>query len=167
MRVPISGARDYWVEFRPTGGSALARAASINWGYSAPGVSNLLDMTPWTATANDSPLAIGRTFADPTSNIYITPTGVGGTSPESLDVTVSVGFTLGNQPPTVTLGASATQVPNGQSVTFTATAADSNADPLAYYWDFGDAFASTNQATQSRSWGIGARRGGAGHASPT
>ena len=152
LRVPISGVKDYWVEYRPNGGSAASAGASINWGYSSPGVSDLLDMAPWTALATDSPLTLGRTFADEGDSIYVTPTGKGGTSPESLDVTVSVGFSLSNQPPTASLGASAAVVAKSQPVVFTVSATDPNGDTLAYDWDFGDGSASTNVATLTRYW---------------
>ncbi len=72
--------------------------------------------------------------------------------PESLDVTVNVGPFANNQPPAVTLNASATQVPKGTAVTFTAQATDPNGDGLAYYWDFGDGSPSTNTHTQTRTW---------------
>ncbi|MBI3185371.1 MAG: PKD domain-containing protein [Myxococcales bacterium] len=152
LAVPISASKAYWVEFRPQGGGSLQNGASINWGYSVAKSSNLLDLTPWTQSANDSPLAIGRTFGDATASVYLTPTAKGGTSPESLDVTVNIGPFAGNLPPTASLTASASQVAKGTAVTFTATATDPNGDGLSYFWDFGDLSLSTNSPTQVRSW---------------
>jgi hypothetical protein len=146
VRVPIGATRDYWIEFRPGGGGLLTSGASINWGYSTSQSSNLLDMTPWTSAAADSPLVVGRTFSDFTSGIHITPIAVAATMPQSLDVVVNRGLFATNHAPTVMLACSA----QGGQLDCTATAMDQDADPLAYYWDFGDSLPSTNQATQSR-----------------
>lgn len=146
LRIPIGATRDYWVEFRPSGGGTLARGASINWGYSSSQSSNLLDMTPWTSTAQDSALVVGRTFSDFTAGIHITPTAVENTTPTALGVTVNRGLFPTNRPPTVMLTCSA----QGNLYDCSATAMDPDSDPLAYYWDFGDNVASTNSPTQSR-----------------
>ncbi len=146
LRVPIGATRDYWVEFRPGEGSNLAYGASINWGYSTTQASNLLDMTPWTTTADDSALVVGRTFSDFTAGIHITPVALQQTTPASLDVTVNRGLFPTNRAPTVTLACTAM----GTLYSCTATAMDPDMDTLAYYWDFGDTTPSTNQATQSR-----------------
>ena len=149
LKVPIGPAKDYWVEYRPT---LFQRSALVFWGYPSPRTSDLLDMTPWTSTADDAPLAIGRTFSDIGAAIHITPVATAATTPPSLDVVVNRGDFSQNQAPTATLMASATQVSPGQAVTFTVTASDPDGDPLAYWWDFGDSSASTNQATQTRSF---------------
>ncbi|MBK7861423.1 MAG: carboxypeptidase regulatory-like domain-containing protein [Archangiaceae bacterium] len=146
LKVPIGSTRDYWVEYRPAGGALLARGASINWGYNNSDSSNLLDMTPWTSTAADSVLVVGRTFSDFTSGIHITPVGVAQTMPASLDVVVNRGLFATNHAPTVMLACAV----QGPSLDCGATAMDPDADTLAYYWDFGDSQASTNQPTQSR-----------------
>ncbi len=39
---------------------ALVNGASINWGYPVTDSANLLDMTPWTQTADDSPVLADR-----------------------------------------------------------------------------------------------------------
>ncbi len=152
LKVPISGARDYWVHFRPASGGLNAHGTEINWGYPNSDSSDLLDMTPWTQTAADAPLVIGKTFSDSTAGIHITPTGLASTTPASIDVTVNRGLFAGNRSPTVTLVASGTQVNPNTAVTFTATASDLDGDPLAYYWDFGDSSVSTNSALQTRTF---------------
>lgn len=146
VKVPIGSTRDYWVEFRPAAGGTLARGASLNWGYSRSDSSDLLDMTPWTSTANDSALVVGRTFSDFTSGIHITPIAVAQTMPLSLDVVVNRGLFATNHAPVVTVACA----PTGQQLACTATASDQDGDTLAYYWDFGDGAASTNQAMQTR-----------------
>ncbi|MBL8919861.1 MAG: hypothetical protein JNJ54_13420 [Myxococcaceae bacterium] len=151
LKVPISGARDYWVEYRPSEGGALTRSAVIFWGYPQSDESNLLDMNPGTATAGDAPLQVGRTFSDPPAGIHITPTGVGNTMPASLNVTVNRGAFTSNRPPTVTLTASLTQAAVNQTVTFTAMTMDPDGDQLAYWWESlqapsGESFVSTNTA---------------------
>ncbi len=152
LRVPISGARDYWVNFRPGAGGANARGVEINWGYPSSDSSDLLDMVPYTQSASDAPLVIGKTFSDSTAGIHLTPTGLGGTQPESIDVVVNRGLFAGNRAPTVTLVPSAMQVSAGTAITFTATGMDLDGDTLAYFWDFGDGSASTNNPVQTRTF---------------
>lgn len=146
LRVPIGATRDYWLEYRPGGGSTAARGGIVNWGFNNSTEGQLLDMTPWTATPDDAALVVGRTFSDFTAGIHITPVGVQQTTPPSLDVTVNRGLFPTNRAPTVTLACTTA----GTLFDCTATAADPDMDTLAYYWDFGDTLPSTNQATQSR-----------------
>jgi hypothetical protein len=154
IRVPISGARDYWIEFRPVAGGQLARSAVIFWGYPSSDESNLLDMNPSTTSAGDAPLQIGRTFSDPAAGIHITPTGLGATNPVSLNVVVNRGPFSNNRPPTVMLTSSMTQAAVNQMVTFNAMATDPDGDALAYWWESvqpasGENFVSTNAAMVS------------------
>ena len=151
LRVPISGARDYWVEFRPTEGGMLTRSAVIFWGYPSSDESNLLDMNPGTPTATDAPLQVGRTFSDPGAGIHITPTSVATTMPSSINVTVNRGAFTSNRPPTIMLSASTMQATVNQQVTFNAMATDPDGDALAYWWESLQApatetFTSTNTA---------------------
>jgi MYXO-CTERM domain-containing protein len=149
LRVPISGSRDYWVEFRPNEGGQLARSAVIFWGYPNSAESNLLDLNPSTAAATDAPLQVGRTFSDASAGIHITPVGVAATMPSSISITVNRGSFTGNRNPTVLVTPSVTQATVNQTVTFTAMATDPDGDALAYWWESlqaptGENFISTN-----------------------
>ncbi|MDP3238256.1 MAG: MopE-related protein [Myxococcales bacterium] len=151
LRVPISGARDYWVEFRPNEGGQLTRSAVIFWGYPSSDESNLLDMNPSTPSASDAPLQVGRTFSDPAAGIHITPVSVAPTMPSSINITVNRGAFSGNRNPTVLVTPSVTQATANQTVTFTAMATDPDGDTLAYWWESlqapaGESFISTNTA---------------------
>ncbi|HWB02830.1 MAG TPA: Calx-beta domain-containing protein [Verrucomicrobiales bacterium] len=158
--------RDYWCEFRqkwtnnkwmmsgvPLNWSPWGDSAAANTPYGSNGGGQLLDTTPGSPDAReDSPVVIGQTFADAGAQTYITPVGKGGTVPESVDVVVNTGAFPGNAPPSLTLAASATAVAVNEPVTFTATAIDSNGDPLAYAWDWGDRTFGPNMAVASRAW---------------
>lgn len=152
LRVPISGARDYWVEYRPVAGGLLGRSVVIFWGYPTSDESNLLDMNPASPSAGDAPLHVGRTFSDPAAAIHITPTGTANTTPSSMNVVVNRGPFSNNRPPSVTLMASAMTATVNQQLTFTATAMDPDGDMLAYFWEvlqppMGETFISTNTST--------------------
>lgn len=154
--------RDYWIEFRTkfTSNQWFNNGLLFNWsswGDDAATGSNgggqLLDMTPGSADGkNDSALVIGRTFSDGEAGIHVTPIGKGGTTPESFDVVVNLGDFPGNQKPTLSITASATNVAVNSSVILTATAGDADGDQLAYAWDFGDKSIGANAPNATKAW---------------
>jgi len=160
LRVPRTSTKNYWVDFRQkfTGNTWLMNGAGIrradNANNNNPG-SELLDTTPGSPDGKtDSALLIGRTFSDSSAGVHITPIGKGGTTPQSLDVVVNMGSFPGNSAPTLDISASATAVPTGTPITFTATASDANGDTLAYHWDFDDKTYGLNTATPTKSWSV-------------
>ena len=145
----------YWVEFRQrfTSNRWAMNGAVLEWGYNTNRQSDLLDTTPGSPDGkNDAPIVIGRTFSDREAGVHITPIAKGGTSPESLDVVVNLGAFEGNAPPVVSVSASATTIPRNSPVTLAAAATDVNADPLAYYWELGDATLAPSSPTITKSW---------------
>jgi len=146
---------NYWVEFRQkfTSNKWLMNGASLRGAQSGNQRSLLLDTSPSSIDGkNDAGIVIGRTYADAPAGVYITPIGKGGTTPESLDVVVSVGTISTNVAPTVSIAVSDTNASTGAVLNFTATASDANGDALAYYWDFGDDNFGTNGPAASKSW---------------
>ncbi|MEW5740215.1 MAG: Ig-like domain-containing protein [Myxococcota bacterium] len=154
LKVPRDGQKDYWLEFRPAPSNVrLRNGVSINWGYASNTGAHLLDMTPGDGSRSNSALTIGRTFSDPLAGIHLTPVGLGGTTPPSLDVVVNLGAFPGNRAPTVTLAASTLSPAVNGTVTFTATATDADGDPLAYHWDFDDDTLGPNAAVATKTFG--------------
>lgn len=134
--------RTYWGELRQqyTGSASrpwVDQGMILGWKFpaSSAGSVQLIDTTPGSPYAkDDAPVALGQTFGDTESGIYITTVGVSSTTPKYLDVQVNMGDFSGNQDPTLTLAASADTIPLSGTVTFTATAADPEGDTLAYQW---------------------------------
>jgi hypothetical protein len=150
LKIRKDSSRTYWGELRGlyTGHATRTWAdfgLILGWKFPSAGGSNwqLIDTTPGTAFGkDDSPISLGRTFSDTESGIYLTTVGVNAataTELKSVDVMVNLGEFAGNHAPILSLAASATVVPLNVPVTFTATASDSDGDPLAFSWQhFGD-----------------------------
>lgn len=154
LKVRRDAQKDYWVEFRPGPNNVrLRNGASLNWGYPSNTGAHLLDVTPGDGSRSNSALTIGRTFSDPLAGIHLTPVGLGGTTPPSLDVVVNLGAFPGNRAPTVSLAASTLAVAANGLVTFTATASDPDGDALAYHWDFDDDTLGPNAAVAPKTFG--------------
>lgn len=155
LKIVKNSSTNYWVEFRQkfTSNKWLMSGGGLRWAQSGNQKSQLLDTTPGTTDGKtDSAIVIGRTFSDRVANIHLTPIGKGGTTPESLDVVVKLGAFPGNQVPSVSLVASATNAGTGLPVSFNALATDGDGDPLAYYWSFGDGNFGTNGPAAAKSW---------------
>lgn len=158
LRIRKDDARDYWVEFRQNFPSNPRTQNGIilswsPWSRSSWGT-QLLDTTPGTyAGADDAPLILGRTFADLDAGLFITPVAIGlnGTN-RWIDVQVNAGSYPTNQPPTLAITATTTNVAPGDAVNFQAIATDPNGDMLAYAWEFGDENLGPNAPTVSHSW---------------
>jgi MYXO-CTERM domain-containing protein len=157
LTVRKDATRNYWLEFRQNVPSnvSLTNGALLYWSpwANSNGGCQLLDTTPYTSTRNDSAIVIGRSFDDDVAGVHITPIGKGGTSPESLDVVVNLGYFPGNHPPIVAISPPVAAINVSQVQTLSAAASDSDGDALAYAWDFGDGtFSTTNTSVVSKSW---------------
>jgi uncharacterized delta-60 repeat protein len=144
LRVQKDFQRTYWLDHRSlwTANPWQSSGVELHWNdwVGTVGTSQLIDSTPGSPRGiEDSPVVVGRTFADPQSEMFITPIAKGGFgSEEYIDVVVHLGHNPLNQVPSVSLSASAANIAVGDAVTFTMTATDADGDGVAYYWDFGD-----------------------------
>ncbi len=155
LSLPQNSTTNFWFEFRQknTGNKWLMSGLGVRWAQSGNQPTLLLDTTPGSLNGKeDSPITFGRTFADEKAQIFVTPLGPGGTTPESVMVMVNRGPFPAKKNPAVKLSAHATQVAPGESVDFTCSATDPNGDELAYSWDFGDHNFGTNAPNQSYRW---------------
>lgn len=165
LRVTKDAARDYWVDFRQkyNDDHRWFRDGVLlhwsRWGQNSDVATvgsnrggQLLDTTLGSADGkNDAPIVMGRTFSDHETGIHITPLAKGGTTPESMDVQVHLGDFPGNNAPVIhTLTASTTTPAVNGTVNFSVDATDSDGDPLAFFWDFGDATYGDNAAATSK-----------------
>ncbi|HET6407396.1 MAG TPA: PKD domain-containing protein, partial [Chthoniobacteraceae bacterium] len=145
--------RRFNLEYHPAMAGKLTDSVLMILSGLGSNAGHLIDTTPGsTGGKQDGGIAIGRTFSDPASDIHFTVIGKNTTTPPSVDVALMRGPFPANQPPTLTLNASATAISPGGSITFTAMATDPNGDPLAYHWDFSDGYVSPNAAVVTRSF---------------
>jgi hypothetical protein len=138
IRINRPSGNPYWLEFRQlwTDNFSMMNGISLRW---VSGSTLLFDTTPGSSGGKDDhPLTIGRTFADTSMNLYITPLRKARTYPESLDIAINFGPFPTNVPPEVFLSASTRTASVNQVISFRAEASDANGDTLAYFWDFGD-----------------------------
>lgn len=157
LRVAKDAQREYWVSARSKVANRwLTNGVELHWAawQQAQGYSQLLDTTPGSAHGReDAAIAVGRTYADEESKVYITPVARGGSDQETwYDVVVFRGERKDNLPPVVTLSASANRVQLNEPVTLHADAIDPNGDAMSYYWDLGDGSSAPNSRIIQKSW---------------
>lgn len=159
-RNATAGIEEYfWLGYRPAYAPLphFERGAYMQW--QRPGLifSTLLDTTPATSgVKKDAPLALGRTFADATSNVFVTPLGIGGSGAESyLDVRVNFGPYPGNTAPVAGSISGPSTVPARTAATYSVSATDANGDTLAYYWITGDGSVADNLSSITQNWIVG------------
>ena len=145
MTITKDSQRTYWGELRQsyTGNATKPWADNgmiLGWkfpGNQSQGGSNiqLIDTTPGSPYGkDDAAIALGQTFGDTEAGIYMTTVNVSSTTPKYVDVLVNMGDFSSNHAPTLSLAASSNIIPLNGTVTFTATASDSDGDTLAYQW---------------------------------
>ncbi|MGV3661254.1 MAG: PKD domain-containing protein [Prosthecobacter sp.] len=159
-RSAVAGSEEYlWAGYRPAYSRfpRFARGAYLQWQRPGEIRSDLLDMTPATSgVKTDAGLVIGQTFADATSNAFVTPLGVGGTGADSyLDVRVNFGPFPANTAPVAGAISGPSTVSARSAVTLAASASDANGDTLAYHWDFGDGSVRDNAPSVTQTWIVG------------
>ena len=135
---------------------------SVNW--QRPGVnttSYLQDMTPGSKSYSgyvpddliDSPLTLGDTYYDSSSDLYITPLTIGGSSPNFwIDVQVNYGVFNENASPSVGSITVPSDMEVGKLAIISVTASDSDGDTLAFYWELDDNTAKRNSSTVAHIW---------------
>lgn len=153
LRVEKDAQRRFYLEYHPAYNTNLANSVLMILDGLGSNCGHLVDTTPGSAGGKgDAGITVGRTFSDFESDIHFTVLSKNATTPPSMDVAYQRGPFPGNQPPTLSLAASATTIATGASITFTATAADPDNDTLAYHWDFNDGVVSTNTPVFTRSF---------------
>jgi len=148
----------YWIGFRPafTNLPNLERGAYLNWQFPGDHRSWLLDTTPNSGGGKDDGVILpGRTYADASSQVYITPLATGGSGAEQyLDVRVNVNRSP-NAAPTASVISGPATVAARANAGFSVTGSDSNGDALAYYWDSGDGAIHDNANSLNINWTTG------------
>ncbi len=132
----------------------LKHGAILEWRWPAKGGNNLvLDTTPGSLFGkDDGVLVLGRTFSDREAGLHFTPVAVHFGEQKSVDVVVNVGQFPGNSAPALALDASTINVAVNTPVTINATATDADGNPLAYFWETGDAQVYENAAQFTRTF---------------
>jgi hypothetical protein len=137
--------RHYWLQHHGALATNVDLAEGIQLRWEPTGAllnSQYVDPSPAMVDAFDPTthlLRLGRTFTDPLAQLHFTPVAAGGQGDDRwFDVEVRFGPFPANRPPALLLSSSATNVPSGPEVTFTAAASDPDGDALHYFWNLGD-----------------------------
>ncbi|MBC7533381.1 MAG: hypothetical protein H7318_17555 [Oligoflexus sp.] len=96
----ILASHEYWLDLRRDLASNpfLMNGLELHWApwASSGNGTHLIDATPGSANGkSDAAIAIGSTFTDPATGISITPLGLNGTVPESMDLRIESGTVTG------------------------------------------------------------------------
>ncbi len=163
LRVFKSTSNDhYWIGYRgqQPGVANFDRGLYLVWerrdGSTSRNQSWLVDTTPGSEAGKvDAGVALGRTYADASSQLFITPVAQGeDANGPYIDVSVNFGQFPNNLDPSGTLSAptvGAARVP----ILFTFEGSDPDDDPLSYQWDFGDGIVENSQAAVSHAFPVG------------
>lgn len=106
LKIRRDATKNYWVDFRQliTGAPNIMNGALLHWDFASSDSrqTQLLDMTPGTATLADSSILVGQSFYDAAGRIRISVLNKGNTTPESLDIRVELNvgctFSVGGLP---------------------------------------------------------------------
>lgn len=159
-RSAVSGSEEYlWLNYRPlyVGIPFFEKGAYMVWQRPGQTRSWLVDTTPATSgVKSDAPIPLGSTFAEASSNAFITPVALGGSGDNAwLDVRVNFGPFPGNAAPTAGAISGLATVPARTSNLYSVSASDANGDTLAYSWNTGDGSVPGNSSGISQTWTVG------------
>jgi M6 family metalloprotease-like protein len=159
-RSAVSGSEEYlWLNYRPlyVGIPFFEKGAYMVWQRPGQTRSWLVDTTPATSgVKSDAPIPLGSTFAEASSNAFITPVALGGSGDNAwLDVRVNFGPFPGNAAPTAGAISGLATVPARTSNLYSVSASDANGDTLAYSWNTGDGSVPGNSSGIAQTWTLG------------
>ncbi|MGV6858941.1 MAG: PKD domain-containing protein [bacterium] len=158
IRIPKGADEYYWLGYRQKfiNNPTLSSGLSLLWEQSGASNTVLVDTTPGSVDGKtDAGITLGRTYADTTAGVYITPLAQGGSAPDQwIDVQINIGDFAGNTAPTGSLSAPDTASAR-TPVNISVTAFDPDGDTLAYQWDLGDGVIHSSQSSISHSWVVG------------
>jgi len=147
----------YWIGYRPAqSGSNFQTGAYLIWQRPNTTQCWLLDTTPETSgVKSDSPIAMGTTYSDTDTPVFITPIATGGTGSERY-IDVYVAFNAaGNHAPDVSPIAGPSTVKARTLATFTSSATDQDGDTLLTEWDAGDGTGKSSGNSMTHTWAVG------------
>lgn len=163
LRIRKSATSDhYWVGLRQLypASANFERGAYLLWeraaGDPARNRSWLVDATPGSPDGKrDAGIALGRTYADTASGVFITPLSTGGSGAGAyLDVAVNFGPFSGNGAPTGVLEGPSDGAAR-EPISFSVDSSDPDGDPLAYAWDFGDGVVEPSATSVAHRFAVG------------
>jgi len=158
VKIPTASSnRTYWLEFRqplgfdaplaslPNNGVQIRVAAPFETPCSGcdsySDDTELLDMTPSTASFSDAALVVGNTYRDSSFNVNVTVLSF---TAGALTVQVAVGGSSGSTPTATAISATPNPSTAGSAVTFTATVTGSAPGGSVSFTDNGTALAGCN-----------------------
>ncbi|MCX7420292.1 MAG: GEVED domain-containing protein [Planctomycetia bacterium] len=161
LRIARNADQEYWLEYRVRTDDPFLDNGVVVTVRTLDGSDDvgLIDTTPnshpgdFSEDRVDAPIAVGRSFDDTAAQLHITPILRHDEAGNSyIDVVVNRGDFSNNAPPTGTMSVGTNSPAVAQSVNFTGTAQDDDADTLQTQWDFGDGTTVVNSLSTSHTW---------------